>query len=54
MAENSALSKNPDGWDLVWQCVAGVRKADFFGQEADANYRLCERALDADPTTSLR
>ena len=49
VAEKSALSTNPDGWDLVWQCADGLKKAGFFGQEADASYRLCERALDADP-----
>jgi adenylate cyclase len=49
VAEKSALSTNPDEWDLVWQCASGLRKAGFFGQEADASYRLCERALDANP-----
>ena len=53
--EKSALSTNPDGWDLVWQCAEGLRKAGFFGQEADASYRLCERARRRlIPTTSLR
>jgi tetratricopeptide (TPR) repeat protein len=49
VAERGALSTNPDAWDLVWQCLAGIRKAGFYGQEADASYGLCERALDMDP-----
>ena len=31
------------------RCTTAVRKAGYFGKEADAGYRLCEQALYADP-----
>jgi len=40
---------NPDAEDLALQCEAAVQKAEFIGEQADAGYRLCERALAADP-----
>ena len=49
-AQRSALSTNPDAEDLALQCWAAVIKVGGLGKEADAGYRLCERALDADPT----
>ena len=42
-------STNPDAQDLAMRCMAAVRKAGYLGKEADAGYRLCEQALDADP-----
>src|SRR5208282_3180046 len=50
-AQKSALSTNPDAEDLAMRCIAAVRKAGYFGEEAEAGYRLCEQALDADPNT---
>ena len=47
--QRSAHSTNPDAMDLAMRCDTAVRKAGFFGTEADAGYRLCEQALDADP-----
>jgi TolB-like protein/cytochrome c-type biogenesis protein CcmH/NrfG len=40
---------NPDAEDLALQCEAGAQKGGLIGEEADAGYRLCEQALDADP-----
>jgi TolB-like protein len=40
---------NPDAEDLALRCEVGVRKTGSVGEEANASYRLCERALDADP-----
>jgi TolB-like protein/Flp pilus assembly protein TadD len=40
---------NPDAEDLALQCQAGVQKGGYLGQEADAGYRLCERALSIEP-----
>jgi TolB-like protein/Tfp pilus assembly protein PilF len=42
---------NPDAEDLALQCEAAVRKGGLIGKEADAGYRLCEQALDADPNS---
>ena len=47
--QRSALSTNPDAMDLAMRCTAAVRTAGYFGKEAEAGYRLCEQALDADP-----
>jgi len=52
-AQRSALSKNPDADDLAMRCVTGVRKAGYVGKEAEAGYRLCQQALDADPNNVL-
>ncbi len=35
------------------RCITAVRKAGYFGTEAEAGYRLCEQALDADPNNVL-
>jgi TolB-like protein/Flp pilus assembly protein TadD len=51
--QKSAHSTNPDAMDLAMRCVTAVRKAGYFGTEADAGYRLCEQALDADPNNVL-
>jgi TolB-like protein len=40
---------NPDAEDLAYQCDVGAQKANYYGKEADAGYRLCEQALAADP-----
>jgi len=41
---------NPDAQDLALQCLAAVRKApEAVSKEAQAGFRLCERALAADP-----
>jgi TolB-like protein/Flp pilus assembly protein TadD len=40
---------NPDAEDLALQCQAGVQRGGYLGEEADAGYRLCERALSIDP-----
>jgi adenylate cyclase len=52
-AETARLKRtpaaNPDAEDLALQCQAGVQKGEYFGEEANAGYRLCERALAADP-----
>jgi len=48
-AQKSAPSTNPDAEDLAMRCYAAVRKGGLFGKEAEAGYRLCEQALDADP-----
>ena len=47
--QRSALSKNPDAMDLAMRCTTAVRTAGYFGKEAEAGYRLCEQALNADP-----
>ena len=47
--QRSALSKNPDATDLAMRCNTTVRTAGYFGKEAEAGYRLCEQALNADP-----
>ena len=40
---------------MIWPCGActAVRTAGYLGKEADAGYRLCEQALDADPNNVL-
>jgi len=43
---------NPDAEDLALQCQAGVQTGGWAGKEADAGYRLCERALAADPNNA--
>ena len=40
---------NPDAEALALQCQAGVQKGGYVGEEADAGYRFCERALSIDP-----
>jgi adenylate cyclase len=40
---------NRDAEDLALQCAAGVEKAGWIGEEADAAYALCEQALTIDP-----
>jgi adenylate cyclase len=40
---------NPDAEDLALQCQAAAQKGGYIGKEADAGYRLCERAIDDDP-----
>jgi tetratricopeptide (TPR) repeat protein len=40
---------NPDAEDLAVQCGAAIRKAGFFGKDAEAGYRVCDQALAADP-----
>jgi adenylate cyclase len=40
---------NPDAEDLAVQCGAAIRKAGFFGKDAEAGYHVCEQALAADP-----
>ena len=47
--QRSAHSKNPDAMDLAMRCSTTVRTAGYLGKEAEAGYRLCEQALDADP-----
>ena len=47
--QRNTLSANSDADDLAMRCTTAVRKAGYFGKEADAGYRLCEQALDADP-----
>ncbi len=49
--QRNALSKNPDADDLAMRCVTAVRKAGHF--VAEAEYRLCEQALEADPNNVL-
>jgi TolB-like protein/Flp pilus assembly protein TadD len=51
--QRSALSTNPDAMDLAMRCVTAVRKVGYLGKEAEAGYRLCEQALDADPKDVL-
>jgi adenylate cyclase len=51
--QRNVLSTNPDAMDLAMRCTTAVRKAGYFGKEAEAGYRLCERALDADPNNVL-
>ena len=51
--QRSAHSTNPDADDLAMRCITAVRKAGYFGKEAEAGYRLCEQALDADPNNVL-
>jgi TolB-like protein len=51
--QRSAHSTNPDAMDLAMRCTAVVRTAGYFGKEAEAGYRLCEQALDADPNNVL-
>jgi adenylate cyclase len=48
-AQKSAIATNPDARDLAIRCVSVVSKAGLFGKEAEAGYRLCEQALNADP-----
>jgi TolB-like protein/cytochrome c-type biogenesis protein CcmH/NrfG len=42
-------STNADAEDLALRCTSVARKAGLFGKEAEAGFRLCEQALDADP-----
>ena len=52
--QRSAHSTNPDAMDLAMRCNTTVRIAGYFGsKEADAGYRLCQQALDADPNNTL-
>jgi tetratricopeptide (TPR) repeat protein len=38
---------------LAMRCYTAVRTAGYFSKEAEAGYRLCEQALDADPNNVL-
>jgi hypothetical protein len=40
---------NPDAEDLALQCQAVIQRGGYLGEESDAGYRLCERALSTDP-----
>ena len=51
--QRSAHSTNPDADDLAMRCSTAVRTAGYVGKEADAGYRLCQQALDADPNNVL-
>ena len=51
--QRNAHSSNPDAMDLAMRCNTAVRKAGGFGKEAEAGYRLCEQALDANPNNVL-
>ncbi len=54
-AEAARLKRTPavnaSAEDLALQCTAALQKAGYFGKEAEAGYRLCERALAIDPNT---
>jgi len=52
-AEAQRNAPNPDAQDLAMRCTAAARTAGYFGKEAEAGYRLCEQALDADPNNVL-
>jgi adenylate cyclase len=52
-AQKSVITTNPDARDLAIQCASVTGKAGLFGKEAEAGYRLCERALDADPNNVI-
>jgi tetratricopeptide (TPR) repeat protein len=52
-AQKSAIATNPDAQDLAMRCVWVARNAGLLGKEAEAGYRLCEQALDADPNNLL-
>ncbi len=41
---------NPSAEVLALQCNAAVAKGGFIGKDADAGYRICEQALDVDPS----
>jgi TolB-like protein len=51
--QRSAHSTNPDAMDLAMRCNTAARTAGYLGKEAEAGYRLCEQALDADPNNVL-
>ena len=40
---------NPGAEDLALQCQAVIQRGGYLGEESDAGYRLCERALSIDP-----
>ncbi|HEY1884843.1 MAG TPA: adenylate/guanylate cyclase domain-containing protein [Roseiarcus sp.] len=40
---------NPDAEDLALQCQAVIQRGVYLGEESDAGYRLCGRALSIDP-----
>jgi len=40
---------NPAAEDLALQCTTAALKTSFIGEDADAGFRLCEQALEADP-----
>ena len=42
-------TRNPDAEDLALQCQAVIQRGGYLGEESDAGYRLCERALSIDP-----
>ena len=44
---------SPDAEDLALQCQAADQKAGYLGKEAEAAYRLCDRALAIDPNNVL-
>jgi adenylate cyclase len=56
-AEGARLKRtpaaNPNAEDLALQCVAGLRKGGYLGNEADAAYGLCEQAPAIDPDNVL-
>ena len=51
--QRSAHSTSPDADDLAMRCNTTVRTAGYFSKEAEAGYRLCQQALDADPNNIL-
>ncbi len=52
-AQKSVITTNPDARDLAIRCASVAGRAGLFGKEAEAGYRLCERALDADPNNVI-
>jgi adenylate cyclase len=52
-AQKSAITTDPDARDLAIRCASVAGRAGLFGKEAEAGYRLCERALDADPNNVI-
>jgi adenylate cyclase len=46
-------SDNPDAQDLAWQCQAGLQNTDYIDERAQAAYRFCEKALQADPNNAI-
>jgi len=48
-ARKSAIATNPDALDLATRCSSVAIRTGLLDKEAEAGYRICKQALEADP-----
>ena len=52
-AQKSAIATKPDAINLAARCASVAVRTGFLDKEAEAGYRICKQALDADPNNVL-